>query len=80
MFTGMGDSAEVLANGALATRGLRIVQGMSEREARVVFTCWAQLWVGTLRVGRDLHQLEANFDGDVANWRVTTYVTKSCAV
>jgi hypothetical protein len=74
LFRGMGDAVDVSVDGdvaVLTTGAPRIVRGMGEGDARVLLTCWSELWRGALRAGRTLYQLDVRFDREHAQWRVS---------
>jgi len=74
MFRGMGDEVEVThqADGAIeiAHSGLRVIKGLPEHEAAIVFDCWAELWKGAARSQRVMKVLDVQRDGLKALWRL----------
>jgi len=73
MFQGMGDEVLIASHGntiEIEHRGLRVIKGLPETEADLVFDCWSELWKGTARSQRIMKTLEVERDGAVAVWRL----------
>ena len=74
MFRGMGDEVEVIAlpDGAIEIKhsGLRVIKGLPEGEASIVFDCWSELWKGATRSQRLMKTLEVKRNGLQAIWRL----------
>ncbi|MEM9622551.1 MAG: hypothetical protein AAF993_12930 [Pseudomonadota bacterium] len=71
MFRGMGDEVVVTAHAnyiELQQTGLRVIRGLPEAEADLVFDCWSALWDGTARSQRLMKQLSAERQGLEAQW------------
>ncbi len=71
MFRGMGDEVALtpLSDGIeIKHSGLRVIKGLPEREAGIVFECWAELWKGTARSQRVMKRLDVRRDGQKAVW------------
>lgn len=74
MFGGMGDTVAVQTTGQGATlrhSGLRVVRGLPDGEAALVFDCWAELWKGTAASQRQLKTLDVERTNSGATWRLT---------
>ena len=73
MMQGMGDDVEWSGSDdgvVLEQLSLRVIRGLGEAEAGLVFDCWAQLWQGTASSQRQLKRLEVQRLGDAARWSV----------
>ena len=74
MFRGMGDEV-VISRGAdsldIEHRGLRVIKGLPEAEATLVFECWAELWKGAVRSQRQIKVLEVRRHGSTAHWHLS---------
>lgn len=73
MFGGMGDVASSRAAGSgieLEHNGLRVIRGLPDDEAALVFDCWSELWRGTASSQRQLKTLDVERHGDRATWRL----------
>ncbi len=73
MFRGMGDEVTVTqtADGVdISQSGLRVIRGLPEEEAGVVFDCWAEIWKGTARSQRTMKRLSVERDGLEARWHL----------
>ncbi len=71
MFRGMGDDIEINRRPdaiELEHDGLRVIRGLPEEEARVVFDCWAELWKGAASSQRTMKRLTVERDGTAARW------------
>lgn len=74
MMRGMGDDVEWSGSDdgvVLEQRSLRVIRGLAEAEAGLVFDCWAQLWQGTASSQRQLKRLEVQRQGDAARWSLS---------
>ena len=73
MFQGMGDEVTVEVSrdeAVIRQNGLRVIRGLPDDEADLVFRCWTELWRGTASAQRQLKVLEVERDGLEAVWRV----------
>ncbi len=73
MFRGMGDAVSMATTGnelELTHSGLRVIRGLPDDEAALVFECWAELWRGTASSQRLLKTLDVSRAGDLARWRL----------
>ena len=73
MFRGMGDEVTVTqtADGIdISQSGLRVIRGLPDDEASIVFDCWAEIWKGTARSQRTMKSLSVERDGLEARWRL----------
>lgn len=73
MFRGMGDEVTVEESASelrINHRGLRVIRGLPDDEAEVVFDCWAQLWIGAARSQRAMKKVTVERNGDQAQWTV----------
>jgi len=73
MFGGMGDDVTVRTAGPgveLEHDGLRVIRGLPEDEATLVFDCWAELWKGTASSQRLLKTLDVERTDSQARWRL----------
>ena len=73
MFGGMGDETSVCpADQAveLQHEGLRVIRGLPDDEATLVFDCWAELWKGAASSQRQLKTLDVERSGNAARWRL----------
>lgn len=73
MFRGMGDEVSGAAAGReaeLKHSGLRVIRGLPDDEAELVFDCWSELWRGTASSQRLLKTLDVTRTGDQAVWRL----------
>jgi len=71
MMQGMGDAIEcsnIDKGVVLEQLSLRVIRGLTESDARLVFDCWAQLWQGTASAQRQLKRLEVRRQGGAARW------------
>ena len=71
MMQGMGDDVERSGSDdgvVLEQRSLRVIRGLTESDAALVFDCWAQLWQGTASSQRQLKRLEVRRQGGAARW------------
>ena len=71
MMQGMGDAIERSNSDkgvVLEQLSLRVIRGLTEAEAGLVFDCWAQLWQGTASAQRQLKRLEVRRQGGAARW------------
>ncbi len=74
MLGGMGDRTTITRgneNVEIEHEGLRVVRGLPETEASLVFDCWAELWRGTASSQRQLKELQCigvDFDDNKATW------------
>ena len=74
MFTGMGDEVSISTNDngiELEHSGLRIIRGLSDKDAELIFECWSELWRGTASSQRQLKTLEVERKEDEARWQLT---------
>jgi len=74
MFEGMGDSVSIhRRQGAIEIeqRSLRVIRGLPEDEAELVFGCWAELWKGTASSQRQLKVLEVEREDTTALWQLS---------
>ncbi len=74
MMQGMGDDVEWFGSDdgvVLEQRSLRIIRGLVEADAELIFDCWAQLWQGTASSQRQLKRLEVRRRGDAARWSLS---------
>ena len=74
MFRGMGDEVVVTKTSTgidLEHTGLRVIRGLPEAEAQVVFECWAELWKGAVTSQRTMKELSVERAGTVARWSLT---------
>lgn len=74
MFNGMGDEATVTKSGSdivIRQEGLRVIRGLPEEEATLVFDCWAELWAGTASSQRELKKLTVEREGRQAIWHLS---------
>ena len=74
MMRGMGDDVEWSGSDdgvVLEQLSLRVIRGLGEAEAGLVFDCWAQLWQGTASSQRQLKRLEVQRLGDAARWSLS---------
>lgn len=82
MFGGMGDETSVQKTDRafeLEHRGLRIIRGLPDGEAALVFDCWAELWKGTASSQRQLKTLDVERIGNTARWRLAAASTVEVA-
>jgi hypothetical protein len=73
MFRGMGDEVFVHRGDQgidLQQTGLRVIRGLPDDEATLVFDCWAELWRGTASSQRQLKTLDVERSGSEARWQV----------
>jgi hypothetical protein len=71
MFGGMGDEVAKRSGDQgveLQHTGLRIIRGLPDDEAALVFDCWAELWKGTAGSQRQLKTLNVERTGQGAKW------------
>ena len=71
MMQGMGDDVERSGSDdgvVLEQRSLRVIRGLTESDAALVFDCWAQLWQGTASSQRQLKRLEVRRQGGAVRW------------
>ncbi|MCY4265391.1 MAG: hypothetical protein OXE78_11105 [Gammaproteobacteria bacterium] len=74
MFSGMGDSVNSSVTGEtfeLRHTGLRIIRGLPEPTASLVFDCWVSLWQGTAASQRQLKSLQVQRQANQAHWTLT---------
>lgn len=77
MMRGMGDdvqSVENMATGQMEIRqtGLRITRSLPVEEARLLLTCWRELWLGAIRSHRQLMTLDLEITGpDSLLWKIS---------
>ncbi len=73
MFGGMGDSASITSRKGAAVieqSGARIIRGVEQAEAALIFDCWAELWRGTVNSQRELKTLDWTREGDRVHWTI----------
>ena len=73
MFDGMGDETSVHQTDhaiEFEHRGLRVIRGLQDSEAALIFDCWAELWKGTASSQRQLKTLDVERIGNTARWRL----------
>jgi len=73
MFGGMGDGVTARKSGegvTLEHTGLRIIRGLPDDEAALVFDCWAELWKGTAGSQRQLKTLDVERAETGARWHL----------
>lgn len=71
MFRGMGDEVQVSETATaieLEHSGLRVIRGLPEAEASLVFDCWTELWKGAARSQRVMKHVEVQRNGLEACW------------
>ncbi len=74
MFAGMGDEVSVIKHSGgmdIEQRGLRVIRGLPDEEADVVFGCWAELWKGACRSQRVMKTLTVERQGSTARWSLS---------
>ena len=74
MMRGMGDDVDWSGSDdgvVLEQRSLRVIRGLVEAEAELVFDCWTQLWQGTASAQRQLKRLEVRRQGEAAQWSLS---------
>ena len=80
MFRGMGDEVtvtETVDGVDIFQSGLRVIRGLPDGEADIVFHCWAEIWKGTARSQRMMKNLSVERDGLVARWRLQPLIDES---
>ena len=71
MFRGMGDELQISRTPSsieIQHSGLRVIRGLPEEEAALVFDCWAELWKGAARSQRVMKALSVKREGLDACW------------
>lgn len=74
MFAGMGDEIAITSsadNSQITQSGLRVIRGMNNDEATLVFDCWVELWRGTMSSHRQLKSLEVSRRENEACWHLS---------
>lgn len=73
MFGGMGDEVTAGTHDRhleLEQTGLRVLRGLPDDEAGLVFDCWSELWKGTAASQRQLKTLDVERTKEGAIWRL----------
>ena len=73
MFRGMGDEVAIKKQSdhiEIEHSGLRVIKGLPEQEANLVFDCWAELWKGMGRSQRQMKTISVERNGLEARWHL----------
>ena len=79
MFSGMGDETRIETGTDSVTvhqSGLRVIRGLPEAEAALVFDCWSALWQGTGSSQQVLKSVGVTRDGENATWEIRRQTTR----
>ncbi len=71
MFAGMGDASscsELEDSLKITQSGLRVIRGLDQGDASLVFDCWSELWKGTLASQQAIKDLEVEWRDSEAHW------------
>lgn len=73
MFEGMGDQVSIQHSDStiqLEQTGLRVIRGLQNEEAEIVFACWSELWRGAMSAQRQLKTLSVERVENSAKWDI----------